>query len=507
MFDFLSIDKNTQKLLFSTILIISLPLSAEDKIESEFKELMELSLEELLNVRISVASNFKETQLETSASSEVISKAQWQQLGANTIFDAIGHLPSIMTHDVPWGGTGIAIRGYSSPASVSGIAVSLDGVPLNNIFTGSALYEARSLSLQSLNRIELIRGPGSSLYGSDAFHGVLSLHSYESGKDQSILRTKWNSEGVKQLSFNHSKDFGNGYKFNASFSGADQPKQDIPFSFTDPATSETIISDRDNNYDSYMGILKLKVEHTDKFSSSYGIYVLGSDTFEGVGPGQSQSPFGSVLGEQDKTVGSEDRVIVKIDFNLALDNDYELDGKSYYWRLERDAITDVTALGLAGINAIQKQDERGIDITLKQTKNDWNTQWAVGVGYEKAKLVDSSVALVIGLTNERLTPLAEQQESGFNRDVTSLFFETKTKLIDEQLTLQTGARIDRYKGFGNQTSPHLGLVYSTDESSAIKLVYGEAFKAPTAGEISGGAQRMPILIYDLKKLKPQSLFT
>jgi len=484
--------KNTtiKHLLVVSIFALSYSVFANEKTSNELPDLLSLSLKELMNIEVSVASNFSEVKLESGASIEILSREQWQVYGANSVANAIGHMPSIMTHQVPWGGDGIAIRGYSSTASVGGIAVELDGIPLNNIFTGSALYEVRNLNLPSLNKIELIRGPGSSLYGSDAFHGVLALQSYSAEEEQTSVRYKFDSNRFKQFSISHTQDLGDGYKINASITGTDQSTQDIPFSFTDSVTAQTITSDRDNAYKAYMGVLKLGIKHSKDLTTNYAIYTMGSDNFEAVGPGQSQSPFGSVLGTQDKTVGSDDRIAVKADFNWALDNHLVLEGKTYFWHLDRDAITDVTPVGLSGFFAIQRQDQRGADLVIKQTENNWNTQWAFGLGYKKSKLINSDVALTVGLTTEKITPIIPQVESGFERNVKSAFFESRTKLFDDLLTLQTGLRLDHYNAFGNQLSPRIGFVYSPSKNSAFKLLYGEAFKAPTAGETSGGGSTL-----------------
>lgn len=86
-----------------------------------------LSLDDVLNVEVTVASLFKESELVDGAST-----------------------------------------------SVRGLATSLDGVPLNVLSFSTALYNTPNFSSSLLDRIEMIRGAGSTIYGSDAFIGVLS---------------------------------------------------------------------------------------------------------------------------------------------------------------------------------------------------------------------------------------------------------------------------------------------------------------------------------------------
>jgi len=432
MFAHSLIHRSVTTILAITFFALSLTTSADSFDDND--NLFQLTIEELMAIDITVASHFKESQLAASASIEVVNNLQWQSQGVKTVSEAIGHLPSVMTHQVPWGGDGIAIRGYSSTASVGGIAVLLDGIPLNNIFTGSGLYETRSFNLPSLNRIELIKGPGSSLYGSDAFHGVLSLKTYQSQAQQTEVRFSLDSERYKQISVNHSQHLADGYHINASLTATDQPAQDIPFTFTNPFTLEQVSAERDNSYDAYMGLLKLDIEHSKKITSDYGIYILGSDNDESPGAGQSQSPFGSVFGTQDKTLSKDKRVVLTANFTMAFTNNYHLESKSYFWRLEKNSITDLSSFGLNGIQAIQKQKQTGVDLVVKQTENSWNTQWALGMSYKNSTIIDSQVAQTQGLTRVRISPLVSQQESGFNRAVKTVFYETKTNFFDDRLT-------------------------------------------------------------------------
>ena len=59
----------------------------------------------------------------------------------------------------------------------------MDGIPMNFITLGSAFDSLPNFELGILDKVELIKGPGSSIYGSNAFHGVLLLKTFKSGKN------------------------------------------------------------------------------------------------------------------------------------------------------------------------------------------------------------------------------------------------------------------------------------------------------------------------------------
>ena len=133
-----------------------------------------MSLEKLLDYEIKSASLFEDSVLTTGSSVSVIEPSDWQRIGARSMLDAISNQPSVQVLPSAYGLNVISIRGYSQVASARGIATLLDGIPTNGVNLGSGQYATQNVQLGVLDRIELTRGPGSALYGSDAFHGVLA---------------------------------------------------------------------------------------------------------------------------------------------------------------------------------------------------------------------------------------------------------------------------------------------------------------------------------------------
>ena len=139
------------------------------------RALFDLSFEELMQVSAYSASFFEHDLLTVGSSVSVIERADWERKGARRTLDAIAQEPAVMLLPSINGLNVIAIRGYGGAESARGIATLIDGVPMNGPNFGTGQYVVQNVSLGVLDRIEVIRGPGSALYGSDAFHGVLSL--------------------------------------------------------------------------------------------------------------------------------------------------------------------------------------------------------------------------------------------------------------------------------------------------------------------------------------------
>lgn len=123
--------------IFILTFTYSVAANAEDKVALN-DELWELDLSELLNVEVSVASSFVESDVESGSTVSLIQKEQWEKYGAVNLAQVLGHLPGTLPLPNTWGGFVLLIRGYASRESGKGIATILDGVPLNAIQIGSA---------------------------------------------------------------------------------------------------------------------------------------------------------------------------------------------------------------------------------------------------------------------------------------------------------------------------------------------------------------------------------
>ncbi|RKI69975.1 hypothetical protein D7X55_10585 [Corallococcus sp. AB049A] len=96
-------------------------------------------------------------------------RAQMIALGARTVADVLDVVPGVSVSRDVQGFHRTAIRGLRNDAEVLFL---LDGHRLNNFFDGKALM---NLPVENLERIEVIRGPGSAIYGAGAFQGVVNL--------------------------------------------------------------------------------------------------------------------------------------------------------------------------------------------------------------------------------------------------------------------------------------------------------------------------------------------
>ncbi len=505
--------------LAAGLLAIASPLAAAQSDDDLF-ELDLFALEEVV-VKVSVASLFEEQELQVGSSTAVIKRKDWQRRGARRFTDAISNQPSVMILPTFGGTDAIAIRGFAQEVSVRGIATILDGVPLNTLAYGTSQYDKPDIGLGTLDRIEMIRGPGSAIYGSDAFHGVLALHSFDSKEDFSDVQGEIGSRGYQQASLRLSRGLTDAIRLNFAGAFSGQPDQNRKYDFTVPCWGATLAapaacpglparpfavrpdagqqatSDRNHEYESHTAMLKLVVDPEGPWAWRTGIYYNRHDAhkFSDIAP--HVSPTGAMeLGEDDFSGSNSFFYMWNFSATRALPHDIETELSSFFWtnhhesRLENfNPILGVsrnkTFLGV-------DEDRRGIKLTFKQADNPWNTQWSTAIGWNRMEINDRReqyqqlTAAPCPANSTTAAPFCTFPTQLVTREILSFFLQAKTSLFEDKLHLLYGGRIDHYHDHGLNTvkTPRLGMIYQPMRDTAFKLLYGNSFRAPVATELT-----------------------
>jgi outer membrane receptor for ferrienterochelin and colicin len=161
-----------------------LELSYEELLIIPFEDLIKLaeklglSVDEMLNIKLSVSKSALSIREQPSIVS-VVSGEEIQNSGANDLFDVLRLIPGFyFTYDTE-GIVGIALRG--SYGNEGKVLLLIDGIEINEQFY-STLQFGNHYPIENIKRIEIIRGPGSAIYGGCAELGVINILT-KSGKD------------------------------------------------------------------------------------------------------------------------------------------------------------------------------------------------------------------------------------------------------------------------------------------------------------------------------------
>lgn len=149
-------------------------------------DLTRLSLEELMNVEVALPSRRLEPRSRASAAVYVITQEAIRRSGVKTIPDALRLAPGVQVARINANQWAIGVRGFANRLSRS-VLVLMDGRSVYNPLFAGTYWEVQDTVLDDIDRIEVIRGPGGTLWGANAFNGVINIVTKAARDTQGLL--------------------------------------------------------------------------------------------------------------------------------------------------------------------------------------------------------------------------------------------------------------------------------------------------------------------------------
>lgn len=150
--------------------------------------LKSLSLEQLGNIKVVTVAKEPESVWKTPAAIFVITQDDIRRSGATNIPEALRLAPGVEVARITSDEYAIGIRGFNSRLSRS-VLVLIDGRTVYTTFTAGTYWETQDTFLQDVDRIEVIRGPGGTIWGPNAVNGVINIITKNAGDTKGMLGT------------------------------------------------------------------------------------------------------------------------------------------------------------------------------------------------------------------------------------------------------------------------------------------------------------------------------
>lgn len=474
-------------LLFFTFILLgpNKAVSAEAMQLASTQDLLNLSLEDLFNIPITSTSYFPESYLDVASSVNIIPRQDWEKRGAQRLSDALQSLPSVISLPNFLGQSSVRIRGYAF-SDARGVVTLWDGVSINTFNSGTADVDRPNIQLNTLDSIEVTRGPGSTLYGADAFHGVVALKSFESAIDTNNVTARIGGTGFYSAGYNGSHKIGNDSRLNVSLSSSGQPDQNLKYN-NSGGTGE-----RDYNYQSTTFVTKFSSNYGENWAYKIGFYYddNNSNNFYG---GNSTG----TVPNNDNSSTNTDLAMLKVDIKYKLSEESDISLESYSW--EQSKIYGRPVSTTRDIRITGKETRDSIKLVYRDKNLAGNTELTVALGHSKEHIVNQHRKIFDSTTTytDEDVPF-----SGVKRTINSVFIDGKTNTTGSRWIYRYGYRIDNYSDFGTHSAPRLGVIYKLEKQAVLKALYGHAFRAPTAIEVGGTP-----FITGNPNLKPETLDT
>jgi len=439
------------------------------------KDIFDLSIEELMQVRISLATKTEETVLTVPSTITVFEKSDIKALGLKNAFDVMNFVPGFQMTRGDWVGAVPKEHARGVYLDNGYILVMVNGERLNEISFGKASVYTPHIPTEIIERIEVIRGPGSALYGSNAFLGVLNIITKTTGKQ---LTVSLGENGYQQLSTS----------FQTSLS--------------DDLRLHSNISAEKSDGQQYTSLLNREVK--DPYKNKYlefGAQYKSSH----INVRYSENELNEFLNLGGYSVD-----------NIHKSSSLSLSGKSKVWQNENQQLTVKASYSLFKIKAagMVLPKDAGIISDDFLIGPYWRTEstdisadhsWEInkeislnsGIEYRKASQFQSGNAVThYDFQRELIIPIDENYlgeivvikrtpESGSlnqSHEMQGIYSQLKWQ-IKQNISLFLGSRYDNVKGIDHKLSPRGAIVWQLNPNNTLKLQYGESFRTPVNNEL------------------------
>ncbi len=209
--------------ILSFLCMIQLSYSAQDNNSKSSPKLTDLSLEELMNLKITSVSKKPETISEAAAAIFVITQEDLRRSGVTTIPEALRMVPGVQVARIDANKWAVTVRGFNDRFA-NKLLVLIDGrVVYTPLFSG-VYWSDQDVLFEDVERIEVIRGPGASLWGANAVNGVINIitkHSKDTQGGLVTLGTGTEENGVSAFRYGGALGDNTFYRFFTKYLNQD----------------------------------------------------------------------------------------------------------------------------------------------------------------------------------------------------------------------------------------------------------------------------------------------
>ncbi|MCP4633666.1 MAG: TonB-dependent receptor [candidate division Zixibacteria bacterium] len=415
------------------------------------------ALEDLLNTDISTASKYEQTTSKAPASVTIIPADDIERYGYRTLSEVLLSVRGFyLSNDRNYSYVGV--RGFSRPTDYNNrILLLVNGHSVNEgIFGSASVGTELGLNLKAVERIEIVRGPGSALYGTNAMLAVINIITKDGNTvDGFRFSGESSSYGRLQGAGIYGKKLNNGVEAFVSGQWADIAGGDIYFTeYDDPSTNNGIATNLD--WEKYHGFL------TTLNYNSFTFQGMVTSREKGVPTGAWEVDFND---NTAKTFDEFNQFELKYDDMITVDKNIMVRGYFDYYQFRAGYPYD---------GVLEKEAGNGSMIGGElQFRWDMHPSNRLTIGGEYQNHFKTEY--------KYWAPEEVYIKGDFPYNIASFYIQDEYQAM-ENLSLTFGIRHDDYSTVGNSTTPRGAMIYNPIKSSTVKLLYGEAFRAPNVYE-------------------------
>jgi len=427
-------------------------------------DLTDKSLEELMQYQVptvTTASKFEQKATEAPSSTTVITSDEIKRYGWRTLGDLLESVQGFyISYDRNYqflGARGVSLGDFNSR-----ILLLVNGHRVNNDLNDGAFVDtAFILDMDLIDRVEIIRGPGSVLYGNNAFFGVINVITRQGKQVDGVESSAtYGSFDAWSGRVTVGKQFTNGLQFmlSGTLYNSDGPENLFYPEFNTPSQNNGVAHKKDEDgYGSFFGSVNYK-----DFTLE-GAYI---DRVKGNPTAQFATTF------NDSRLRTDDgRGYATLKYAHKFNPDTDVSADVYYDRSDFRIVEPVEPTFF-----VEKQVGEWVGGEVQLNRKIFDRH-IITVGAELRDDFNLSRTLSEPPASELITNV---QTSRRNYGI----FAQGDFMLLTNMHLNAGVRYDQYGHFDPSFSPRAALIYSPWEQTTFKAIFGTAFRDPNFLELS-----------------------
>ncbi len=443
--------------------------------------LADLTIEQLMEIPVDTvygASKYEQKVTEAPSSISIITADEIKKFGWRTLADVLRSVRGVYVPD-DRNYAYLGIRGFLQPGDYNTrFLVLVDGHRMNdNVYDSAYVGQDSVIDVDLIERVEVIRGPSSSIYGSSAFFGVINVITKHASRVDGIeVSVEAASFDTYKERFSFGTTFSNDVEWLLSGSRYTSEGQDRLYY---PEFDQRIGSDPRATHNGVAENQDGEEAHSLFTSLRYQDFTL-SGAFAARNKEVPTASFGTIFndGREETTDG---RGYVDLKYDHRFSDELGMLGRVFYdnYHYHGTYPTDYASPGDPPDIVLNKDDVAG----------EWGgTEWQL-----TAKLFERHT-LVVGTEYRKnirqyqanyddVQPRYYYLDDDHSTQILGLFAQDEM-VIMTNLSFTAGLRYDYYfESFGGTANPRMGLIYRPWTNTTFKALYGQAFRAPNPYEL------------------------
>ncbi|MCK4294559.1 MAG: TonB-dependent receptor [Planctomycetes bacterium] len=426
-------------------------------------DLFEMSIEELMNVEVTTASKKAEKYLATASATYVITQEDIRRSGASSIPEVLRMVPGLQVAQLNSNTWAVSSRAFNTQYA-NKMLVMIDGRSIYAPLYGGVYWDMHDVILEDVERIEVVRGPGGTLWGANAVNGIINIITKSAKDTQGTLISGGagtREQGFGAIRYGDKAGEGSYYRVYSKYFNRDDGR---------------LVGGGNGNdgWDVFRGGFRIDSDPSDRDH-----FTLQGDFFEGqVGKINTLYSLTAPLSQVVKGPFGISGGNVLGRWTRSFSDDSEMMLQMYYDRTSRRERT-----------FHESRDTYDIDFQHRFGLGDRHEiTW--GLGYR------------LTTDNTRGTFAFSLDPEDYRLNVFSGFLQDRISLIRERLALILGTKLEHNNYTGFEYQPGAKLAWTPDERQTIWTSVTRAVRTPTRfdnhSKTSWGTTMMGPFVYSLE---------